>query len=494
MSPVIQPDSQSHLLDDDAVRQFLIDGSIQVRADFADDFHGRVYRGLEQQLASSNPGNNILPRLPELSAVYEHPAVRGALTSLLGPGYFMHPHRYCHLNLPGSDQQHWHKDDYIFDWNLRHHRFRWVMAFYYPQDVTDDMGPTTTMPGRQHINSISDPDPHKAVEDVCLHSGPAGTVTIVNFDSWHRKAANQSDRKRYMLKFQFVRMREPSAPAWNCRELDWSSSASTPLQRSVWNWLAGGSAAADTAPVADELDRARLFRDLEEHEEEEHRLNAAYEVAALGASGVPELVEVLRRQVATAAVEPSPANPQGANPADVSALHALCAVGPEVVPAVIDLLATDSDTLARCAAAAVLGNLGPAAADGVEPLSAAMANADAIVRRNAAEALGTIGVCTDKAAGSLIRAVADKDQRVRLNALLAIARLAAAPTEDETTCTTLEDSVPAISTALSDPDRYVRFYAELALQHIATTQAHTTLIDHLQTSRWCPLTTSDSPY
>ncbi len=186
-------DISPHLLDDASVRQFLIDGSIQVRAEFPDDIHGRLYNGLEQLFAAGNPGNNILPQLPDLAAIYQHPAVRGALTSLLGPDYFMHPHRYCHLHNPGSDNQNWHKDDYIYDWNVRHHRFRWVMAFYYPQDVTDDMGPTSTMPGRQHYNSVSDPDPQKAIENTCLHSGPAGTVTIVNFDSWHGRAPNHSD-------------------------------------------------------------------------------------------------------------------------------------------------------------------------------------------------------------------------------------------------------------------------------------------------------------
>ncbi len=484
-------DINPHLLDDASVRQFLIDGSIQVRAEFPDDIHGRLYSGLEQLFATGNPGNNILPQLPELAAIYDHPAVRGALTSLLGPGYFMHPHRYCHLHQPGSSDQNWHKDDYIYDWNVRHHRFRWVMAFYYPQDVTDDMGPTSTMPGRQHHNSISDPDPQKATENACLHSGPAGTVTIVNFDSWHGRATNHSDRKRYMLKFMFARMREPTAPAWNCSELDWNSSSPAPLQRSVWNWLTCRPSVAKRDRSTGDPDRQALLCDLE-HEEEERSLTAAYEIATLGASAVPELVETLKRQVATATVEHSPANPKGANPADVSALHALCAVGQEAVPAMIDLLSPDSDSLTRCAGAAVLGNLGPAAAESADALAAAMEDSDAIVRRNAAEALGTVGVFTDKTADALVKSVADEDRMVRWNGLLAIARLGAAMSED--TDERIDDAVPAICAALSDPDRYARFYAELALQQIATPRAQSMLINHLQTSRWCPLTTIESPY
>ena len=242
-----------------------------------------------------------------------------------------------------------------------------------------------------------------------------------------------------------------------------------------------------------ESNREALLRDLE-HEEEERRLNAAYEIATLGASAVPELVEALKRQVATATVERSLANPKGANPADVSALHALCAVGPEAVPAMIDLLSVgaNSDSRSRCAAAAVLGNLGPAAADGVDALAEAVEDADAIVRRNAAEALGMVGVYTDKTANALVKSVADEDRMWRWNGLLAIARLGVVMSED--TNERVDDAVPAICSALSDPDRYARFYAELALQQIATPRAHSTLVEHLQTSRWCPLPTIDSPY
>ncbi len=296
-----------------------------------------------------------------------------------------------------------------------------------------------------------------------------------------------------MLKFMFVRMHEPTAPAWNCSELDWNSSSPAPLQRSVWNWLTGRPCTAERDRSTGKSNREALLRDLE-HEEEERRLNAAYEIATLGSSAVPELVQTLKRQVDTTTVERGPANPKGANPADVSALHALCAVGPEAVPAMIDLLSVgaNSDSRSRCAAAAVLGNLGPAAADGVDALAAAMEDADAIVRRNAAEALGTVRVYTDKAAGALVKSVGDEDRMVRWNGLLAIARLGAAVSED--TNEHIDDAVPAISAALSDPDRYARFYAELALRQIATPRAQSTLINHLQTSRWCPLTTIDSPY
>ena len=191
--------------------RFVRDGHLVVRTGLPDEFHQAIYAKIEAVFEKEgNVGNNILPRVPEIQQVYDDPAVAGALQSLLGPGYIMNPHRHCHLNPPGGKGQSWHKDCYVFDHNLRHARFRWVMAFYYPQDTTPDMGPTGVLPGQQWYRTISDPDPARATEREEALSGDAGTVSIVHFDTWHRATANRSDRKRYMLKFQFARTAEPT--------------------------------------------------------------------------------------------------------------------------------------------------------------------------------------------------------------------------------------------------------------------------------------------
>ena len=204
--------NHDHTLDHSARAGFVADGCLTVRTTLPADFHSDLYGRIEEVFEKEgNPGNNLLPRLPEIRRVFDDPAVAGALESLLGPGYVMNPHRHCHLNPPGSPGQSWHKDCYVFDHNLRHPRFRWVLAFYYPQDVTADMGPTGVMPGQQWYRTISDPDPRKAIEREEPLLGEAGTVAIVHFDSWHRAIANRSGRKRYMLKFQFARTVEPAA-------------------------------------------------------------------------------------------------------------------------------------------------------------------------------------------------------------------------------------------------------------------------------------------
>jgi len=82
------------LIDDAALRRFLTQGYVTVRADFPGDVHGEIHRKFDAVVEEEgNPGNNLLPRVPEIGDVFEHPAVRGALTSILGPDYVMHPHR-----------------------------------------------------------------------------------------------------------------------------------------------------------------------------------------------------------------------------------------------------------------------------------------------------------------------------------------------------------------------------------------------------------------
>ena len=55
-------------------------------------------------------------------------------------------------------------------------------------------------------------------------------------------------------------------------------------------------------------------------------------------------------------------------------------------------------------------------------------------------------------------------------------------------------ALPALVAALGDESRYVRYNAGAALKRIDTDRARETLYEDLLTSRWCPLTTDESPY
>lgn len=471
------------LLSDQEIQQFIVDGILLVRADFAGPVHQTIYQKLEEVFEKEgNPGNNILPRVPEIARVFDHPVVRGALTSLLGPGYLMNPHRHPHANLPGSAGQHWHKDCYVFDHNLRQPRFRWILALYYPQDVTEDMGPTGLLPRRHAYASISDADPARCREAARPLCGPAGTIALVNFDAWHRATANTSDRKRYMLKFQFARMVEPREPAWDHRSARWEvpvEARQEAVCRHVWDWLRGQQGPG--APASE----ARSLAALREGPEEE-RLRAAYELGARGASLVPALLDELRQEerAREAGIEArTPDNLHGTNPTASMAAQALLAAGPEVVPELAAAL-DDEHWLVRAAVADVIGSNGPAAGAAVDALIRRLDDPHWWVRRSASEALGRIGRGAGRGAGPLVARLADEDRRVRRMAALALAQLG----------TRADGALSALRGMLEDEDRYNRFYALLALRHLPDPEARDVLMDHLFTSRWCPITTPENRY
>ncbi len=481
---------KAYLLNPEDIRDFIVNGYIQIQADFPTDLHGHIYQQIEEMLAKEgNPGNNLLPRIPDIQRVFEHPKVCGALTSLLGPDYLMHPHRYCHLNTPGSDGQTWHKDDYIFDQKVRHHRFRWVMAFYYPQDVTEDMGPTGVLPGKQYYNTVSDTNPMQSIEQEQALCGQAGTVTIVNFDSWHRATANRSNKKRYMLKFQFTRMKEPLQSQWDNGHMNWQPADGDEhpaLSRHVWNWLSQ-SRDGNSAQVMSDTNGSvsKLIASLQDNDENV-RLNAAYALGGMGEPVVPALMQSLRDEAEALAeknVVHTAANPQGGNPADLYSSQALTEVGHSSVPALISAL-DDASWTTRAAAADTLGNLGYFAEAAVPELIQGLRDESSWVRRNAAEALGTIASPAEDIVPALMGVSSDPEMLVRLNAMMGLAKIGQSA----------DGIVPILAGRLSDEDRYVRFYAATVLRQIGTPEAQNALWDDLLTSRWCPITTAENPY
>ena len=477
--------SQSHLLDDRTIQEFLLNGYLLVKTNHDPEFHRQIRDKLIHVLdEEGNPGNNILPRIPEISKIFSDDSVRGALTSILGEDYTMHPHRYCHLNRPGSKGQNWHKDDYIFDQNVRHHRFRWVIVFYYPQEVTSDMGPTGILPGRHNFNTISSSDPRQSIEDEYKLCGPAGTVAIVNFDVWHRATANISDKDRLMLKFQFLRMSEPKAPSWNSQGEHWLIGNQEGLMSGsteIWHWLRGETPSQSARDVNLCATLKLLASD-----DEKQRLKAINLLGNMGAEAVEPLIDELRNQ-ATSLNEHklggSPADPQGSNPAELSAAHALARIG----EAAVDLLIHEfshEDWRVRAVVADILGDMGSKAVSAADDLSRLLADDNFWVRRNAAEALGYIGVSNENIVNALIEALNDEDERVRRNATLTIAKIGPPA----------HNAVQTLAGLITDECRYVRYNTLLALRRIESPEASAILWQELDNKRWCEITTVDSPY
>ena len=436
------------LLTDTQIQDYLTHGYLVLRTGHPDAFHQRVLRQIETLYATAgNPGNDILPRVPDLYGILRDPAVDGALRSLLGADYLLHPHRHCHENPRGSGGQQMHQDSYENDQNVRHHRTRWAMAFYYPQEVPLEMGPTAILPASQYYESGAQAQQR---EELAL-CGAAGTVTIVHYDLWHRAMANTGDRHRYMVKFLFTRMSEPRAATWDHRAAAFDLAGDDPpasLRRRMWDWMR--AAEWRTAPAGGALDQWGQV--LGEGTEAE-RLRAAYALASRGAEAVPRLVAALRRQAA--ALRQPNLEADHTNPSQLDAVFGLSAVGAFAVPAVVALL-DDEAWWVRAAAADVLGDMGETARETAPRLTASLSDESAWVRRNAVEALGYLGPAASIAVPALGRCLSDTDSRVRHNAALTLARLGPAAAA----------AIPALRRATADEESYTRVNAAVALERV----------------------------
>ena len=466
--------TQSKLMSDREVQQFIVNGYTIVRADMGADFHEGVRKKLDHVFdEEGNPGNNILPRVPEIRQVFDHPNVRGALTSLLGEGYILNPHRHCHLNPVSSPGQKWHKDCYVYDNNLRHPRFDWILAFYYPQDTTADMGPSAILPGTQFHKTISSAVAAETKEPDLKVTGPEGTVALIHFDSWHRASANRSQTNRYMLKFQFARTQRHESPTWDHRSAEWSpgiEDSQSLVSRDVWSWIRGEPSVVG-------------LNGSDASEGEETELSKAYK-AAESKSQIPELVNRFCAD-AIDTVEETTAktqdNAHGTNPTPVPLACALSHSGTAAVGEVASRL-DDPSWWVRANCAHILYKIGRDSGVAEDAVVRAAEDSHWWVRRNALEALGEIdpaGHLDQMTAG-----LADPDYRVRRSACLGIARGGKADGA----------ALENLTSVLADENRYNRFYAALALSRLPIDCARDLLMDELFTARWCPITTKDDLY
>ena len=167
-----------------------------------------------------------------LRALVELPLVRGAIESLGGPGCRF-DHHFLHLaHVPETFEKHGvrqssqpiHQDSTIdpgpgFDAQL----------FYFPHEVTREMGGTRLLPG-SHLRIVSEAAASRyqnlrgQQHVVC----PAGTLLAAHHGLWHGGGRNRSDRPRYMFKIRL----NPTVlqqRLWNTADLGPDDAAQRPI-------------------------------------------------------------------------------------------------------------------------------------------------------------------------------------------------------------------------------------------------------------------------
>lgn len=511
------------LLTDAQMQAFIAQGYLRLRTKLPESFHRHVYDRIERLTGGqqeNNPGNNLLPQIPELREVLADPVVVGALTSVMGPGYSLHPHRALHNNSPGSDPQSLHKDAYCgyrSRVRVRNHRLRWAMIMYVPQATPPERGPTGVVPGSQF--QTRRPDPEFAPE--VPGSLEAGGFLLIHFDVWHRKMKNHTNSHRFMVKFEFSRMAEPTEPTWDHREPDWRLSEAPSLDmsavwRSQWRWLR--NATGERAPENSSLPDAHAIHKQLEHADPRVRLRAinalacaptetseirrdlgallddacdpvsitaAYALAAAGGDAVDTLRAAIERNDGPHVAE----RESYEVPDDYlvneeriarNATYGLSEVGLPAVPACLALLRS-GDPRARKLAAFALGEIAGTDNHVARCLAAATRDPEVTVRVTAAEALGRKPGSADGIA-ALTNLMGDPASEVRFSAVFSLAQLGPAA----------RSAVPVLQASFNDENRYVLGYAVEALERIATPDATRSLVAFLKTARWCPHTSPQS--
>ena len=512
------------LLEDEQVRSFVANGFLRLAPDVSPSLHAEVDALLRDAVENEGwYGNNILARVPKLHDVIECPVVRGALESLAGPGYCLHPHRAVHSSTPvengapapppeadaprmgkgsvaGSG---WHQDAQSPLARARHHTPRFLIGFYFPHETPVAMGPTR-MQGGSHLYAHP-VEPHGVV----LERVPAGAFYLLHFDMVHAGFPNRTDRTRYMVKFVFTRTRPPTAPGWNAvddawrRPRDCIPAFDLPATWGrIWHWLRGAP------PEGNGIDAAATRRLVAQFDsaDQPQRLEAIHRAAG---GCVETLADALlshagkgrhqRRLATDADGRPLPRDDgrdlqrRWTERAVVmeDAAYALAAAGQRAAPALTRLLAHEDPWL-QVNAAFALGEMGAAAKSAVPALVALLDSPQQVVVRQALDALGGIGAGFAAALPKVERLLAESnpdwqapqvgrgwtgEDQVRMNAaelLLCAATAGAAAAAVERIA----------AAALGDKNGYVSAIAVETLQRIGTPTAVASALGFLARRRW----------
>ncbi len=528
------------LLTDEQVRQFIVNGYLVFEPTVPEGTHEACYRKLNEIIdAEANPGNNILPRVPEMRHVLNSPEVRGALLSVLGPGYLEHPHRYCHPLGPVESpppvseveerlRNNCHQDGYTPMGHPRQHYVRYARIMYYPQDSPVELGPTHVIPGTQYNRGLSDEDRANTLPV----AGRAGTVSLTHFDIGHAAGVSLLPRHRHMIKFIYMRAHEPSMPTWNCQSTGWEKPAEITAPHDMeltwshqWDWLCGQRdryASWDQQLNDQTGDVAALIAQLNDGVELATRLDAVRGLAALAAqaeAAVPALIDVLGKEHQALRVEATyalgrmgevavaplaaalgeagrradehsapPAWNEGATHME-DAAQALAAVGTPALAALVDLLQSPSEWT-RVNAAFALGEMDSHAAPAVEALTNALDDSSHRVVRTAIDALGNVVASNPpspsvQALGRMLEADHPNWHEEASRRWVPRDQVR---TNAATVCARLGSAAASLEgdlfRALDDPCGHVGSFAVNALQRLGTQTATQAAIDYLYSQRW----------
>ncbi len=236
------------------------------------EVHQQVYT---QEKAVHDTGVRVTPaNVPAVLDLLKAPGLVAACNQLVGKNWAIVPFTHNASFTSGARDQHWHKDDNgpYNSRKQRHHQAVQIEMLYYPQPVTEQMGPTATVPysqywtfnheenhdnfaGADHLDfayvlagmerePVSGPDSKYALDDIIhartthdirmreavtktgwplvysFEAAPlrAGSVVLYSHNTFHRGNHRRDDWRtwqenpRFMWRFWLYRTTEPDEP------------------------------------------------------------------------------------------------------------------------------------------------------------------------------------------------------------------------------------------------------------------------------------------
>ena len=514
-----------NLLNDEQIQCFIVDGFVRIRPDVDPEIHEVVNRQI--RIAEEHEyhfGNNIVTRVPVMWEVLRSPAVAGALTSLLGPNYYVHPHRAIHTSRPVDDKtveysedfngppmgkgsragSGWHQDAQSPLSRARHHLPKYLIGFYFPHATPPEMGPTRFQAGSYLYSNPVEPSGVVLPKDI-----EQGAFFLLHFDTVHAGWPNRTDVSRYMVKFVFSRTTDTPRPTWQSQSSHWQSpseavseSSPEPAWRFVWDWMRGNDYRTNG------FDRSSMSFDDLNGNDQERRLRSTYGLAT--PENIPFFVDRLRGLSDSDAYKrklwvdkdgkPIPRDDTRDNIRRWNeraivmddAAYALSACGPEAVAPLIELLDSESPWVLINTVFA-LGELGNLARDAVPALAHVLNNPMQQVVRQTLDAIGSIGSninCALPAIDELLttskpgweepevmRGWTGSDQ-IRMNAVSALLSAINYPGND------LEEIERLFAKSLNDRNGYVGAIACEGLVRLGTKSSTSTALTFLSDRRF----------
>ena len=509
------------LLTDEQVRQFIVDGCLAFKPDVDPEIHSKIDEKLRFSTENEFPaGNNVLSRVPEIWQILRAPNIRGALTSLLGPNYYVHPHRAIHTSRPVEDKDvnyaadhnapamgkgsmagsGWHQDAQSPLSRARHHTPKYLIAFYFPHYTPEIMGPT-----RYQAGSYLFSEPHEPTGVVLPDHVKAGSFLLLHFDTVHAGWPNRTDHARYMIKIVFTRTDYPRIPTWQSRDVAWQVPESTrtevdldPAWQYIWHWMRGDERKHTNGGI--DIDALNSL-------DEEQRMRSVYH--SVTDADIQALIDQLRGLANQGMHERRKAvNKEGKKiPRDHvigterrwneraivfdDAAYALASSGEPAVGPLAELL-QNSDPWVRINAVFALGEIGPSARVAMPEIVKLLDDPHQQVVRQTLDAIASIGEGMDFALEHMQRLLTTSnpqwqdaevmrgwtgEDQVRLNATFAL--LSGINYDND-----LDKIEAVLEQVLQDPNGYVPAVAVEALTRIGTTSSHATALRFLQDRRW----------